>query len=156
MRKIWQIIPIIFFIMSNVSYAQDESPTTEEQYLKTIASFSSNNIYLSLTTISVIKQNIELDDDTTRYSNYSDVVNSVIFTIEDEIKKLGEILEKQALNKDDNKFLKEIIKTLFSMKEDSKLLMTYLRTKADEDFNKFNDYHKTVVESVEKLYSTNK
>ncbi|MBI5326217.1 MAG: hypothetical protein HZB41_13265 [Ignavibacteriae bacterium] len=156
MKKFNLILFIIFFIIGIRSNAQENSTTTEENYLKAIASFSSNNIYLSLTTLSVIKQNIEFEKDTSRYSNYAEVVNSVIFTIEDEIKKLGDILEKQSLNKDDNKFLKEIIKTLFFMKEDSKLLLTYLRRGNNNDFEKFNNYHKTVFEAVEKLFSSKK
>jgi hypothetical protein len=148
---------MLFVLIScNNLYSQEAQLINDENYLETIASFSSNNIYLSLTTISVIKQNLELDEDTSRFSNYSDVVNSIIFTIEDEIKNLGEILEKQSLNKDDNKFLKEIIKTLYFMKEDSKLLLNYLKSNMNEDFDKFNDYHKTVIEAVEKLYSINK
>lgn len=156
MKKIWFYCMLFVLISCNNLYSQEAQLINDENYLKTIASFSSNNIYLSLTTISVIKQNLELEEDTSRFSNYSDVVNSVIFTIDDEIKNLGEILEKQSLNKDDNKFLKEIIKTLYFMKEDSKLLLNYLKSNMNEDFDKFNDYHKTVIEAVEKLYSINK
>ncbi len=147
---------ILFTIFFNFSYAQEKVESNDEQYLKTIASFSSNTIYLSLTSISLIKQNIELDNDTSRFSNYSDVVHSITFTIGDEIKKLGDIVKSHTLNKDDNNFIKDIIKTLFFMKEDTKLLSLYLKTKNDDEYNKFNDYHKTVIESVEKLYSPNK
>ena len=111
---------------------------------------------MSLTTLSVIKQNIELENDTSRYVNYADVVNSVIFTLEDEIKHLGEILESQTLNKEDNRFLKEIIKTFYSMKENAKLLLKYLNSKKDEDFDKFKNEHKNVLDDVERLFSTNK
>ena len=153
-RRIFFLILCTFFF--NNSYSQETVKSYDEQFLKPIASFSSNTIYLSLTSISLIKQNIELDEDTTRFSNYSDVVQSITFTIEDEIKKLGALVKSQTLNKDDNKFIKEIIKTLFFMKEDTKLLMSFLKTNNDEDYNKFNDYHKTVINAVEKLYSLNK
>ena len=155
MKKNW-IAVIFLFSISCYLYSQENNISDEDFYLKTIASFSSNNLYLSLTTLSVIKQNIELENDTSRYVNYADVVNSVIFTLEDEIKHLGEILESQTLNKEDNRFLKEIIKTFYSMKENAKLLLKYLNSKKDEDFDKFKNEHKNVLDDVERLFSTNK
>ena len=156
MKKYSSLALILFYLLSNNSFSQVANPINDEQLLKTVASFSSNTIYLSLTSISLIKQNIEFDKDTTRFSNYDDVVQSITFTIEDEIKNLGDIVKSQTLNKDDNIFIKEIIKTLFIMKEDTKLLTAFLKSKNDEDYNKFNDYHKTVIEAVEKLYSIKK
>jgi len=156
MKKYSSLLFILFYLLFNNSFSQGANPINDEQLLKTVASFSSNTIYLSLTSISLIKQNIEFDKDTTRFSNYDDVVQSITFTIEDEIKNLGDIVKSQTLNKDDNIFIKEIIKTLFIMKEDTKLLTAFLKSKNDEDYNKFNDYHKTVIEAVEKLYSIKK
>lgn len=156
MKSIISITVIIFSFLFSICNAQEKVQLNDEEFLKTIASFSSNTVYLSLTSISLIKQNIEFDIDTSRYSNYSEVVQSIVFTFDDEIKKLGDIAKSQTLNKDDNTFIKDIIKTLFIMKEETKLLMIYLTTRKDEDYYKFNDYHKTVIEAVEKLYSINK
>jgi hypothetical protein len=149
------ILLLSFILISSINIYSQEGKTSEnDKYIETIGTMSSSGLYLTYLSISVIKQNIDLDEKPEYFKDYDKVIGSVISTIDMNVAGLTRLKKSGVLNETDIQFIGNLNDVFLMLKKDAKLLSAYLNSQKDDDYKSFSDYHDTLYNTMAQFFKS--
>ncbi|MGA2297063.1 MAG: hypothetical protein ABSG15_05900 [FCB group bacterium] len=147
---------ILFLFISNpfIIYSQQQK-SKEKIYLENIGVMASSNIYLNYITISFIKDNLVNKSKTINYDNYNKISKTVNRILGQLQNKVSELQSQIKLSSEDAKLLSYIKDAYKFLIDDTELLIKYLETKSDKDYQAFLRKHNKLYDELKKMFDNN-
>ena len=155
MKKIILLLSFILICTINL-YSQEGKSQENDKYIETIGTMSSSGLYLTYLSISVIKQNIDLDEKLEYFKDYDKVIGSVISTIDMNVTGLAKLKKSGVLNETDIQFIGNLNDVFLMLKKDATLLSVYLNSQKEDDYKSFSDYHDTLYNTISQFFNNEK
>ncbi len=153
MKKVYLSF-IVALVGFNSLFSQQAQSEVKNIYLETIGKMSSSGLYLTYLSISVIKQNIDLDDNPDYYKDYENVTASIISTIDMNVEGLSKLKKSGELSETDSKLIDNLNDVFLKLKKDAQLLTVYLNSQKDDDYKIFSDFHDSLFNTMNQFFNS--